>query len=158
MLRVRPARRPRSPEAADPKSIRWVETNADTANNFTLMLMQSPVACLTDCEFGRHVFPLWNPTRFMHPLRGTPNVTRTRPGRTTRRRAGLLRLERAAGCRAPWRGTCAGCRSCVRCNNRSVLADVGANLNRSGGLRDGGLAGGLENQKQQGKDQTHTPR
>jgi hypothetical protein len=37
------------------------------------------------------------------------------------------------------------------------LAHVRANLNRSGGLRDDGLAGGLANQKQEGENQTHMP-
>jgi len=47
-------------------------------------------------------------------------------------------------------------RSRICRNNRSVLTYVGANLNRSGGLRNDGLAGGLANQKQ-GNDQTHKP-
>jgi hypothetical protein len=61
------------------------------------------------------------------------NVPRTRPCSASRCWAGLLRLERAAGASAPWRRTRAGRRSRIGRNNRSVLANVGANLNRSGG-------------------------
>jgi hypothetical protein len=52
-------------------------------------------------------------------------------------------------CRAPLAYICR--------NNRSVLADVRANLNRSRGLRGDGLAGGSEKQEQEGNNQTHVP-
>jgi hypothetical protein len=66
----------------------------------------------------------------------------------------LLRLESAAGGSAPQRDTRAWRRSRISRNNRSVFGYEGANLKRPGGLRDERLAGGLENQKQQGNDQT----
>jgi hypothetical protein len=72
-----------------------------------------------------------------------------------RQRAGLLRLEGAAGRCAPQRGTRARRRSCACPDYRSILANVRANLNRLGGLRGDGLAGSLENQEQEGDNQTH---
>jgi hypothetical protein len=81
------------------------------------------------------------------------NVTRPRPGKAIGRRAGLLRLEGAARGRAPRRGTRTRRRSHIRLSNRSVLVYVGANLNRSRGLRGDGVTGGLANREQEGNNQ-----
>jgi hypothetical protein len=85
------------------------------------------------------------------------NVTRARPNRTIRCRARLLGLERSAGGRAPRSGTSARRRSRARLTSPPVLAYVGANLNRSDGFRDDGLAGGSEKQEQEGNNQAHRP-